>query len=160
MERQEFAFAPISFDALQRQEFAFGGGRLGQRHDLVQDLIELGNSSHSICGPQGACCCATETSSQTAITGISSTAAAIDGQPSTLRAFDRIYEAGNIQEVVCWARVRGKFYDIQVAQVGSSKGSAGTDRSAIRNGNRGPRTFARRTARKSEMSAADHCWNR
>ena len=29
--------------------------------------------------------------------------------------FDRIYEAGQIQEVACWAHVRRKFYDIEVA---------------------------------------------
>jgi hypothetical protein len=29
--------------------------------------------------------------------------------------FDQIYEAGNIQEAACWAHVRRKFYDIQVA---------------------------------------------
>ena len=29
--------------------------------------------------------------------------------------FDQIYEAGKIQEAACWAHVRRKFYDIQVA---------------------------------------------
>ena len=29
--------------------------------------------------------------------------------------FDQIYEAGSIQEAACWAHVRRKFYDIQVA---------------------------------------------
>ena len=29
--------------------------------------------------------------------------------------FDQIYEAGRIQEVACWAHVRRKFYDLQVA---------------------------------------------
>jgi len=29
--------------------------------------------------------------------------------------FDQIYEAGNIREAACWAHVRRKFYDIQVA---------------------------------------------
>jgi transposase len=29
--------------------------------------------------------------------------------------FDQIYEAGQIQEAACWAHVRRKFYDIQVA---------------------------------------------
>jgi transposase len=29
--------------------------------------------------------------------------------------FDRIYEAGSIQEAACWAHVRRKFYDLQVA---------------------------------------------
>src|SRR5215467_5125320 len=29
--------------------------------------------------------------------------------------FDQIYEAGNIREAACWAHVRRKFYDIQMA---------------------------------------------
>jgi len=29
--------------------------------------------------------------------------------------FDQIYEAGRIQEAACWAHVRRKFYDLQVA---------------------------------------------
>jgi transposase len=29
--------------------------------------------------------------------------------------FDQIYEAGSIQEAACWARVRRKFYDLEVA---------------------------------------------
>ena len=36
-------------------------------------------------------------------------------QADAYAGFDRIYEAGNIQEVACWAHVRRKFYDLQVA---------------------------------------------
>jgi transposase len=36
-------------------------------------------------------------------------------QADAYAGFDRIYEAGNIREVACWAHVRRKFYDLQVA---------------------------------------------
>ena len=36
-------------------------------------------------------------------------------QADAYAGFDRIYEAGSIQEAACWAHVRRKFYDLQVA---------------------------------------------
>jgi transposase len=36
-------------------------------------------------------------------------------QADAYAGFDRIYEAGSIQEAACWAHVRKKFYDLQVA---------------------------------------------
>ena len=37
-------------------------------------------------------------------------------QADAYAGFDQIYEAGRIQEAACWAHVRRKFYDLQVAQ--------------------------------------------
>jgi transposase len=36
-------------------------------------------------------------------------------QADAYAGFDQIYEAGRIQEAACWAHVRRKFYDIQIA---------------------------------------------
>jgi hypothetical protein len=36
-------------------------------------------------------------------------------QPDGYAGFDQIYEAGRIQEAACWAHVRRKFYDLEVA---------------------------------------------
>jgi transposase len=36
-------------------------------------------------------------------------------QADAYAGFERIYEAGSIQEAACWAHVRRKFYDLQVA---------------------------------------------
>jgi transposase len=36
-------------------------------------------------------------------------------QADAYAGFERIYEAGNIREAACWAHVRRKFYDLQVA---------------------------------------------
>jgi transposase len=36
-------------------------------------------------------------------------------QADAYAGFDPIYEAGGIQEAACWAHVRRKFYDLQVA---------------------------------------------
>jgi transposase len=36
-------------------------------------------------------------------------------QADAYAGFDRIYEAGSIQEAACWAHVRRKFYDLQIA---------------------------------------------
>jgi len=36
-------------------------------------------------------------------------------QADAYAGFDQIYEAGNIREAACWAHVRRKFYDLQVA---------------------------------------------
>ena len=38
--------------------------------------------------------------------------------------FEQIYEDGRIQEAACWAHVRRKFYDLQVAHKFRSGGSA------------------------------------
>jgi len=36
-------------------------------------------------------------------------------QADAYAGFEQIYEGGRIQEAACWAHVRRKFYDIQVA---------------------------------------------
>jgi len=36
-------------------------------------------------------------------------------QADAYAGFDQIYETGRIQEAACWAHVRRKFYDIQIA---------------------------------------------
>ena len=83
---------------------------------------------------------------------------ALEHVPGTLQAdgyagFEQIYESGRIQEAACWAHVRRKFYDLQVAHkspvaVEASNESAGLY--AIESDIQ--RTFARRASRDPQCT--------
>jgi len=76
-------------------------------------------------------------------------------QADAYAGFEQIYEVGNIREAACWAHVRRKFYDLQVAHKSPVAEEAlrrigERQRSADEN----PKNVARYAT-----SAAGRCWN-
>ena len=75
--------------------------------------------------------------------------------------FERVYESGRIQEAACWAHVRRKFYDLQVAHKSPVAAEAmNRIAAAVRHRKRNSRRLAATSGARSARRAARRCWNR